>query len=113
MGRTKSYVISEGLKKYIRKLGAHMGIIRKNTFSYTILLKATSKNPQDAPIHCFHCFGFCCHAYRGCSRWRLLLQEILQKTCSPCPCHENCSCLQSCRSCSRSKGFHNFGWTCC
>merc|ERR1712156_1266546 len=27
-----------------RKVGAHMGIIRKNTFSYTILLKATSKN---------------------------------------------------------------------
>merc|ERR1712045_1107221 len=26
-----------------------MGIIRKNTFSYTILLKATTKNPQDAP----------------------------------------------------------------
>merc|ERR1712193_72828 len=26
-----------------------MGIIRKNTFSYTILLKATSKKPQDAP----------------------------------------------------------------
>merc|ERR1712156_39725 len=44
MGRTKSYVISEGLKNYIRKVGAHLGIIRKNIFSYTILLKATSKN---------------------------------------------------------------------
>merc|ERR1712156_335595 len=59
--------------------------IRKNNFSYTILLKATSKNPQDAPIHCFHRFGYCCHAHRGCTRWRLLLQEGQKPAPAPAP----------------------------